>query len=66
MTMKQQDENHHQKELKRLREKRRKWLGVKYHPNTLTYKRIIKFLRGEAEEEKRDMREKYKYNSYVF
>ena len=58
MNLKMRDEIHHLNELKRKREERRKQLTRKYHPNTVTYKKVIKFLRGEAERMKKDQREK--------
>ena len=60
MKLKIRDENYHQKELKRLREGKKKWLGTKHHPNTLAYKKTIKYLREQAEEVKRTQNMKYK------
>ena len=58
--MKIRDENYHQKELKRLREGKKKRLGTKHHPNTLAYKRTIKYLREQAEEVKKTQNMKCK------
>ena len=58
MNLKIRDETHHLNELKKLREQRRQQLSRKYHPNTVTHKKVIKFLRGEAERIKREQREK--------
>ena len=49
MNLKMRDEIHHLNELRRKREEKRKHLSRKYHPNTVTHKKVIKFLRGEAE-----------------
>ena len=48
MDLKMRDETHHLNEMKKLREKRRKNLSRKYHPNTVTQRKVIKFLREEA------------------
>ena len=57
MNLKIRDETHHLNELKKLREQKRQQLSRKYHPNTVTHKKVIKFLRGEAERTKREQRE---------
>ena len=58
MELKMKDEVLHQKELKRKKEKKRKWLGEKWHKNTLTYRRTVAFLREEARKVKRTLGEK--------
>ena len=59
MKVKLRDEQHHHRELVREREIKRKRLGEKHHPKTHIYKRIIRFLRQEAGEEKRKHKEKH-------
>ena len=48
MNLKMRDETQHLNEMKKQREQKRKLLSRKYHPNTVTHRKVIKFLRGEA------------------
>ena len=58
MDLKMRDETNHLNEMKKQKEQRRKHLSRKYHPNTVTHRKVIKFLRGEAERIKREQGEK--------
>ena len=59
MEVKRKDEILHNRELKREREEKKKWLAKKYHPQTKTYKKVIQYLRHEAEKEKEIQNKKY-------
>ena len=60
MTVKMQDEIHHHHELKQSRDMKKKRLGKIHHPRTKTYKKIIQYLRLEAEEAKKILGERYR------
>ena len=60
MKVKLRDEQHHHKELVREKNLKRKRLGEKHHPKTYTYRKIIRYLRQEAEETKRNQGEKHR------
>ena len=45
MEVKKRDEIHHNRELKREREEKKKWLAKKHHPKTKPYKKVIQYLR---------------------
>ena len=60
MATKMQDEIHFHYELRKKREIQKKRLAKRYHPKTTTYKKIIRYLREEAEEVKMIQEEKYR------
>ena len=60
MATKMKDEIHHHYELRHKREIHKKRLAGIHHPKTKTYKKIIGYLRGEAEEIRRIQEEKYR------
>ena len=60
MGLKIQDEIHHQKELKKKREQKKKWLSTRFHQNTLTYRKVIKYLREQARNVKNKQMDKNK------
>ena len=59
MEVKKRDEIQHVREMKREREERKKWLAKRHHPKTKPYKRIIQYLRQEAENAKEIQNRKY-------
>ena len=60
MQVKFNDEKYHHRELKTLKNIKRKKLGELFHPKTHTYKRIIQYLRQEADQVKKLHNEKYR------
>ena len=59
MSVKIKDERYHQRELHRRRDNKKKRLGEQHHPKTRKYKKIIQYLRQEAEEMKRTQKDKF-------
>ena len=59
MEVKRKDEILHNRELKRERDDKKKWLAKKFHPKTKTYKKVIQYLRQEAEKAKEIQNKKY-------
>ena len=59
MAIKIKDERFHQRELYKIKEIKKKRLGEQHHPKTKKYKKVIQFLRQEAEETKRKQNEKF-------
>ena len=49
MEVKKRDEIHHNRELKREKEEKKKWLGKIHQPKTKPYKKVIQYIRQEAE-----------------
>ena len=59
MEVKKRDEIQHVREMKREREEKKKWLAKIHHPKTKPYKRVIQYLRQEAERAKEIQSKKY-------
>ena len=60
MEMKMRDEAQHLREIRKRKQKMRKWLEREMQPKTHQYKRMIKELRQEAETARQESRDKYK------
>ena len=59
MAIKIKDERFHQRELYKIKEIKKKRLGEQHHPKTKKYKKVIQYLRQEAEETKKKQNEKF-------
>ena len=61
MRLKLRDEIHHNQELKKEKNRERMKLTRVYHQQTETYKKTMKYLKQEAEKERREQTQKYRY-----
>ena len=60
MAVKLKDEKEHRREAEKRKEDLKAWLAKKYHPKNKNYKKIIQYLRQEADKEKQEMTKKSK------